>query len=66
MKMAQHHEDTLLAMQQRCNEVVPPDQRYVIIVYDGPALLTRQLSWLAPGVSQEEAAAIIKQLTDSL
>lgn len=66
MKMAAHHEDTLLAIQQRCESVVPADQRYIVIVYDGPALLTRQLSWLAPGVTQQEGEAILKQLTETM
>lgn len=64
MQLAKHHESTLLKIQTALQEILPADQKAVLIVYDGPSLLTRQASWVAPGASNEEAYVLLKQIAE--
>lgn len=65
-QIIERHEKTLLAIQGRCKDIVPPDQKVLLVVYDGPNILTRQASWIAPGATDKEAATIMTQISETV
>ena len=66
MKIAPHHESTLFELQRHIAEILPADQKCIVIVFDDQRLLTRQASWLAPGSTPQEAETVIHQLAGQL
>ena len=62
------HAETMRALREAAKRVAKPDEKVIIMIYDGPTSIARELSYSAPGQLQndvrlicEAVAAQIKQ-----
>ena len=62
----ERHQSAMRALLEAVTRHVPNDQRAILIVYDGPQAVTRELSWSAPGQNPDDVLrvfeAVVKQM----
>lgn len=54
----ERHAQTLRKVKAACDRLVPHDQRYCIFVYDGPEIILRDLSYVAPDATDIDVKLI--------
>lgn len=65
----ERHRPVMEALCANADALVPSDQRYIIMVYDGPELLQRDLSYQASNATDTDVknicAAMVQQIDGS-
>ncbi len=62
----QRHSQAVKALQDAVRKHVPPDQRAIILVYDGPEVIARELSWMAPHQQSADVKLILKATAEQI
>jgi len=60
------HHQAMTRLRAHAENIVPKDQRYVIMVYDGPESVIRELSWTIQDGTAEDMKTICEAVADQI
>lgn len=62
----ERHAQSIKALEVAVRRHVRPEQRAIILVYDGPEIITRELSWIAPHQQASDVKLILKATSEQI
>lgn len=62
----QRHANLIDAVEKAVSAAARPDQRVIVLVYDGPGSLTRELSYFAPHQNHNDVRLVLQACVEQI